>query len=50
MLADLERQNEMYLKNKEALEKLQEATDKWLETFRTDFFQQMGLGQFRPVF
>jgi hypothetical protein len=49
-VSGLERQNEMYLKNKEALEKLQEVTDKWLETFRTDFFQQMGLGSLDQFF
>jgi len=49
-VSGLERQNEMYLKNREALLKLQEATDKWLETFRTDFFQQMGLGSLDQFF
>ena len=49
-VSGLERQNEMYVKNREALLKLQEATDKWLETFRTDFFQQMGLSSLDQFF
>lgn len=49
-VSGLERQNEMYLKNLEALKKLKEATDAWLNSFTQDFWNNSSLPSLQIFF